>query len=271
MSQILSRCVLLACAALPAIAQLNSPFVFSVVNSASYGNSIAQGSLFVVFGANIGPAQLAEAAAYPLPQQIGGTSISITSGATMLACPMVYSTAGEVAAILPSSTPPGTASLSLSYNGQTTSFPAQVTVVPSAMGLYTLSSSGLGPGSVTSLTGAINGFALAAQPGETLTAGHWTRSHQRLGLYHSFVLPELPGSGCLRGYAVGESHLRRTLRLLRRRRSSLVSSAGRCRGLLHSCGSAKRRHNQQLRFDRREQRRRRLFRYRSHYSSQCDE
>ena len=169
--QALPRCISLAfIAALPAIAQPNMPFVFSVENSANYGNSIAQGSLFVVFGANIGPAQLAEAASYPLPPQIGGTSITITSGLTMLVCPMVYSTAGEVAAILPSNTPPGTASLSLTYNGQITPFPVPVTVVPSAMGLYTLSSSGLGPGSVTALTGAINNFAIAAQPGETLTA-----------------------------------------------------------------------------------------------------
>jgi len=169
-STTLPRFILLAVAALPAIAQPNMPFVFSVENSANYGSSIAQGSLFVVFGANIGPAQLAEAASYPLPPQIGGTSITITSGASMLICPMVYSTTGEAAAILPSNTPPGTASLSLTYNEQTTAFPAQVTVVPSAMGLFTLSSSGLGPGSVTALNGAINSFATAAQPGETLTA-----------------------------------------------------------------------------------------------------
>jgi uncharacterized protein (TIGR03437 family) len=165
------RCILLASTAVPpAIAQPNMPFVYSVENSASYGNSIAQGSLFVVFGANIGPAQLAEAASYPLPPQIGNTSITVTSGTTTLMCPMVYSTAGEAAAIMPSNTLPGTASVSLTYNGQTTPFPAQVTVVPSAIGLYTLSSSGLGPGSVTALTGAINTFAASAQSGETLTA-----------------------------------------------------------------------------------------------------
>jgi uncharacterized protein (TIGR03437 family) len=83
---------------------------------------------------------------------------------------MVYAIAGAAAAILPSNTPPGTASVSLTYNGQTTPFPAQLTVVPSAIGLYTLSSSGLGPGSVTTPNGSVNTFAATAQSGEILTA-----------------------------------------------------------------------------------------------------
>lgn len=156
-------------ATLPAIAQPSSPFIYTAENSASYGGSIAQGSLFIVYGTTIGPAQLAKAASYPLPPQIGGTSISVTSGSTTLICPMVYSTLGTAAAILPSNTPTGSASVSLTYNGQTTPFPAQINVVPSAMGLYTLSSSGLGPGSVTALSGALNTFAASAQAGEILT------------------------------------------------------------------------------------------------------
>jgi uncharacterized protein (TIGR03437 family) len=162
---------LLACTAtLPAMAQPNVPIIYSAVNSASYGSTLAQGSLFVVFGMNIGPAHLAEAASYPLPPQIGGTAISVTSGSTTLICPMVYSVAGAAAAILPSNTPPGTASLTLTYNGAMAPFPVQVNVVPSAVGLYTPSSSGLGPGSVTALNGALNTFATAAQPGDILTA-----------------------------------------------------------------------------------------------------
>jgi uncharacterized protein (TIGR03437 family) len=163
-------CTLVApVATLPATAQPNTPFIYSAENSASYGNSIAQGSLFIVYGTTIGPAQLAEAASYPLPPQIGGTSISVSSGSTTLVCPMVYSTLGTAAAILPSNTPPGAASVSLTYNGRTTPFPAQINVVPSAVGLYTLSSSGLGPGSVTALNGAVNTFAATAQAGDILT------------------------------------------------------------------------------------------------------
>jgi uncharacterized protein (TIGR03437 family) len=158
--------------ALPMSAQFNGPVVFSTENSASYDAAIAQGSLFVVFGANIGPAQLAQAASYPLPMQVGGTSMTVTSGSTTLACPMVYSVAGQAAAVMPSNTPTGRVSVMLTYNGQPTPFPAQANVVPSAVGIFSVSSSGLGPGVVTALDGSLKTFAVAAKNGETVIA--WT-------------------------------------------------------------------------------------------------
>jgi uncharacterized protein (TIGR03437 family) len=162
--------LLASMAALTAIAQPNFPFIYSAVNSASYSSTLAQGSLFVVFGVNVGPEHLVQAAAYPLPSKIGGTAISVTSGSTTLICPMVYSVAGAAAAILPSNTPTGTASINITYNGTMTPFPAQVNVVPSAVGLYTPSGSGLGPGSVTAPNGALSTFAATAQAGEIVTA-----------------------------------------------------------------------------------------------------
>jgi uncharacterized protein (TIGR03437 family) len=143
--------VLYALTVLGAMAQSSPPFLYSAENSASYAGAVAQGSLFVVFGANIGPAQLVRANTIPLPAQIGGTSMNVTSGSTTLACPMVYSVAGSAAAVMPSSVPAGKAMLSLTYNGQTTSFPLTVNVVPSTAGLYTLGSSGLGSGIFTGL------------------------------------------------------------------------------------------------------------------------
>ena len=159
-----------ALVALPAMAQFNAPVIYSAENSASYAGTIAQGSLFVVFGTNIGPAQLIQAGSYPLPPQIGGTAITVTSGTTTLPCPMVYSVAGQAAAVLPSNTPLGNAMVMLTYNGQGTPFPAFVNVVPSAVGIFTLSSSGLGPGVVTALDGTVKTFAVTAKPGETVIA-----------------------------------------------------------------------------------------------------
>jgi uncharacterized protein (TIGR03437 family) len=156
--------------ATPAISVSNPPLLYSAENSASYDATIAQGSLFVVYGSNIGPAQPVQAAAYPLASQLGGTAISVSSGGTTLTCPMVYSVAGAAAAILPSNTPPGTASVTLTYNGQAALFPTQVTVVPTAMGLYTLSSSGLGPGSFTALNGSLKTFASPAKAGDIVYA-----------------------------------------------------------------------------------------------------
>ena len=124
------RRALLCCAllTLPAIAQPNTPFVYSVGNSANYNPTIAQGSLIVVFGMNIGPAQLVQASSLPLPLQVGGTAITVTSGSTMLSCPMVYASAGQAAAVLPSNVPPGQAKLNLTYNGQSNPFPTTVNV-----------------------------------------------------------------------------------------------------------------------------------------------
>jgi uncharacterized protein (TIGR03437 family) len=166
----LRRALLCALLTLPAIAQTNTPFVFSVGNSANYNGTIAQGSLIVVFGASIGPAQLAQAGSVPLPLQVGGTAITVTSGSTMLSCPMVYASAGQAAAVLPSNVAPGKAMLNLSYNGQSNPFPTPVNVVPSAVGIYTLGSSGLGLGVITGMNGLVKTFAASAKSGETVTA-----------------------------------------------------------------------------------------------------
>ena len=165
-----SRALFFCTLALPAAAQPNFPVAFSAVNTASYSGTVAQGSLFIVFGMNIGPAQLVPATSYPLLNQLGGTSITVMSGTAILACPMVYSAAGVAAAILPSNTPPGRGTVNLTYNGQPTPFPVQINVVPSAPGIYTSTSSGLGPGVFTTLDGIVKTFAVTAKPGETVVA-----------------------------------------------------------------------------------------------------
>ena len=187
----LLRCALLV---LPAMAQSNPPLIFSAENSASYASTIAQGSLFIVFGANIGPAQLVQAGSYPLPPQIGGTAITVTSGSTTLACPMVYSVMGAAAAVLPSSVPPGSAMLTLTYNGQSTPFPVMVNVVPSTVGIYTLGSSGLGSGIFTAIDGSVKTFAVTAKSGETVTA--WATGLGPIGGPDNVVpsaFPNFPG------------------------------------------------------------------------------
>jgi uncharacterized protein (TIGR03437 family) len=163
-----------ALAAIPAIAQPNTPFVFNVANSASYGGNIAQGSLFVLYGVSLGPTGLVQASSFPLPAQLGGTAVAVTSGSapgsSMVACPMVYSSAGAVAAILPSNVLPGSAMLTLTYNGVSTPFPLSVNVVASAVGLYSLGSSGLGPGIFTAADNSVKTFAATAQSGDIVTA-----------------------------------------------------------------------------------------------------
>ena len=129
-------------------AQTGPPvFVNSANNSADYSTTVAQGSLFVVFGNNMGPATLVEVSQFPLQTVLAGTSVTVTSGSATLNCPMVYTSSAQVAAILPSNTPVGAATVTVSYSGSIASYgfaTTPVTVTASSVGIYTTTSSGLG-------------------------------------------------------------------------------------------------------------------------------
>lgn len=89
------------------------------VNAASYtlrglpGFGIAQGSMFVLFGTNLGPSSLLQVSAFPLPTILGGTFIRAIVGGTAVDAIMLYTSASQVAAILPSNTPVGNGTLRL--------------------------------------------------------------------------------------------------------------------------------------------------------------
>src|ERR1700693_5356004 len=175
-------------------AQPNAPLLFSALNSPRYARSaIAQGSLFVVFGQNIGPVQIAQASAFPLPAQLGGTAIAVSVGSTTLNCPMVYSLVGQAAAILPSNTPPGQATLMLTYNGVQSPYPVSINVVPTAAGIYTLSSSGLGPGVFTALDNSVKTFTATAKPGDIVTA--WATGLGPIGSPDNVLPSSFPNFG----------------------------------------------------------------------------
>ena len=105
-------------------------------------SGIAQGSLFVVKGSNLGPATYTQATSFPLPGSVGGTSITVTVTGTTVNAIMFYSLASQAAAILPSETPIGTGTLTLTYNGQISTAP--ITVVQNNIGIYTVNQTGLG-------------------------------------------------------------------------------------------------------------------------------
>lgn len=124
-----------------------------VVNAASYAppglphSAIAQGSMFAIFGRNLGPAQLVQAS-FPLPTSLAGTSVRVSVGGQNLDCYMIYTSAGQVAALLPSRTPVGTGTITVTYNNQT-SAAAGITVTQTSFGIFTVSQSGIGPGVIT--------------------------------------------------------------------------------------------------------------------------
>ena len=162
------------------------PNVTSVVNAASNilpglpNAGIAQGGIFVVFGSGIGPANITYAATPFQSSTLSDTSVSVTVGGATVNALMYYASAGQVAALLPSNTPAGTGSFTVTYNGQTSNA-APITVVANNLGIFTVGSNGQGPGIVTypdySLVSAAKDtqcggpgtYCGAANPGDTLT------------------------------------------------------------------------------------------------------
>jgi uncharacterized protein (TIGR03437 family) len=145
----------------------------SANNSADYSTTIAQGSIFTVFGSNLGPTPLVEVSTLPLQNILAGTSVTVSSGSTTLNCPMIFTSYGQVAAILPSNTPVGLVNITVSYNGPdpNESFSTtQATVVSNSPGVYTPTASGLGAGSLTDQNYNLLTFKNSAKPGDVVTA-----------------------------------------------------------------------------------------------------
>jgi uncharacterized protein (TIGR03437 family) len=162
-----------------------APTVSSVENAASYltpglpNAGIAQGAIFIVFGSGLGPANLTVAPSAFQSTTLSNTSVAVTVGGTTVNALMYYTSAGQVAALLPSDTPTGTGTVTVTYNNQR-SATAPVTIVANNLGIFTINSSGQGPGIVTypdySLVspvkaancGGPNTTCGAANPGDTL-------------------------------------------------------------------------------------------------------
>src|SRR5947209_8514426 len=105
------------------------PVVNAAMNAASYfsppkgDTPIAQGSIFIVFGTGLAGPNLQQAS-LPLGTSLpaaNGTSIIIRSGGQNINGYILYTLPTQVAAILPSTAPVGSASLTLTYTGKTSS------------------------------------------------------------------------------------------------------------------------------------------------------
>ena len=150
------------------------PTIKSFLNNASYiipplpGSSIAQGSIFAIFGTNMGPAALVQAG-FPLPTDLSDTSVRISASSNDVSAFLVYTSANQLAAVLPSNTPLGPAVGRVTYNGQQ-SAPFAFTVVRSSPGLFTLNGGGTGPAVLTTPDFKVITYTNAAVEGDVLSA-----------------------------------------------------------------------------------------------------
>lgn len=161
------------------------PTITNVENAASNisaalpNGGIAQGAIFIIFGSNLGPSTLSIAPAAFQSTSLSGTSISVTVGGTTVAPLLYYTSATQAAALLPSNTPAGKGTITVTYNGQV-GIAAPITVVQSNLGIFTVTSDGQGVGIVTNADyslvsttkaancGGPNTVCGAANPGDTL-------------------------------------------------------------------------------------------------------
>lgn len=116
-----------------------TPSLNSVTNFYSHAPAgmpnaaIAQGSRIALSGTNIGPFPEVSSD-FPLRTELGGVSVRIRSGDVTIDALMVYASSGFVNAVVPSSTPPGPATVTLTYDGRSTA-PLPVTIVKTSVGI----------------------------------------------------------------------------------------------------------------------------------------
>ena len=110
---------------------------------------------------------LQSSAAPGLPTALNQTGLSVTVNGVTTTPALYYASSNAVAGVLPSTTPLGTGTITLTYNGQTTQAPIQV--VASAVGLDTLYGAGSGAGVLTDASFNLLGLTNSATPGEAVT------------------------------------------------------------------------------------------------------
>jgi uncharacterized protein (TIGR03437 family) len=155
-----------------------APTVTAVLNNYSnvppgfpnYG--IAPGTLFLIKGSGLAPDMvpvLQSSAAPGIPTSLNGASVAVTVNGTTVNPGLYYAIAGQIAAVLPSGTPAGTGTVTVTYNGNT-SAAVPIVVVPSALGFATFSGTGSGQVVATdAVTGTLFTDSNSASPGQTVT------------------------------------------------------------------------------------------------------
>jgi len=141
-----------------------------VVNAASNArvgwpnSSIAQGSIFSIYGSGLGPSASPQFT-YPLQMTLAGVSVQIVSGNTAASAIPIFVSPSQINAILPDNTPAGTAALTVTYGGQTSNS-ASFQVVAHSFGIFTVNSANNGAGIITGASYQLYSVNAPARPGD---------------------------------------------------------------------------------------------------------
>ena len=139
-----------------------APQISGVVNSASYQQgTVSPGEIITIFGVGLGPAALAlfNPATPPIPTSLPAMGAATSVTISGVAAPLIYSSAGQVSAIVPYSVGGASASVVLTYGGLSSlAFPVGVT--PVDPGVYTIAASGQGQAAVLNYNLATNDYTV---------------------------------------------------------------------------------------------------------------
>ena len=153
----------------PAITAIQNNYSYLQAGLPNYG--IAPGTLFIIKGTDLASATTAvlqSTAGSGIPLQLNGASISVTVNGVTTHPGIYYAIATQIAAVLPSSTPVGTGTITVTYNNVTSS-QEPIQVVPTALGFDTYFGSGAGLSVATDpFTGVPFYYNNSAQPGQTI-------------------------------------------------------------------------------------------------------
>lgn len=144
-----------------------------VVNAASNApvgwpnSSIAPGSIFSIYGTNLGPAS-SPALAFPLQTTLGGVSVQVTSASGTEDAIPIFVGPKQINAILPDNTPTGDATLTVIYNGQSGNA-VSFQVIAHSFGIFTTVPAWYGGGIITGAKGQLFIFDSPANPGDVVT------------------------------------------------------------------------------------------------------
>lgn len=134
----------------------------SVVNGASFEPSVAPGSLFSIFGADLATQQ-ASASTIPLPRNLSGTQVMVNGEQA----PLVYVSNTQINAQMPIDVPTGVPVTITVTNGSTTSNAVAVRIPPAGPGIFTYDGN---LAVVQNPNGSVNGPSSPAHVGDVLVA-----------------------------------------------------------------------------------------------------
>jgi uncharacterized protein (TIGR03437 family) len=179
--------------------QTPSVSISSIANAASYSRVLASQSLAVITGAGLGPPQLVAGSLKPggsYSTQLSGTTVQF--GAT--SAPVIYTSASQVAVLIPDFAPGSSVQVTVTYEGRT-SAPYMVGIVPSAPGIFTLDDSGQGQAVALNQDGSLNSASNPAKAGDPISlfatgigAGQATLSIGGVDGISTTVTPLSPGA-----------------------------------------------------------------------------